>query len=84
MRRRLILTGSTLRPRDHAFKTMVADELRSKGRTLAGYAILGPVPADAPRCFAVKLTLGNPRAEVRERVFDELDRWLTAYVDGPR
>lgn len=24
------------------------------------------------------------RAEVRERVFDELDRWLTAYVDGPR
>ena len=27
MRRRLILTGSTLRPRDVAFKTMVADEL---------------------------------------------------------
>ena len=28
MRRRLILTGSTLRPRSLAFKTMVADELR--------------------------------------------------------
>ena len=27
MRRRLILTGSTLRPRDLAFKTMVADEI---------------------------------------------------------
>ncbi|MBB3763325.1 NAD(P)H-quinone oxidoreductase [Sphingomicrobium lutaoense] len=28
MRRRLTLTGSTLRPRENAFKTMVADELR--------------------------------------------------------
>ena len=28
MRRRLILTGSTLRPRDLAFKTMVAEEIR--------------------------------------------------------
>ena len=27
MRRRLTLTGSTLRPRDLAFKTMVADEI---------------------------------------------------------
>ena len=43
---------------------MVADELRSKGRTLSDFAVLGPFPADAPRCFAVKLTLGNPRAEV--------------------
>ena len=28
MRRRLTLTGSTLRPRDLAFKTMVAEEIR--------------------------------------------------------
>ena len=34
MRRRLILTGSTLRPRDLAFKTMVADEI---GRTVWPY-----------------------------------------------
>ena len=35
MRRRLILTGSTLRPRPIAFKTMVADEIR---RTVWPYA----------------------------------------------
>ena len=44
-----------------------ADGLRVKGRTLVRYDILGPVPADAPRCFAVRLTLGNPPQEVRER-----------------
>lgn len=46
---------------------LVADELRGKGRTLSEFTVLGPVPADAPRCFAVRLTLGNPREEVRER-----------------
>jgi len=45
----------------------VADGLRTKGRTLVSYDILGPVPADAPRCFAVRLTLGNPAQELRER-----------------
>ena len=35
MRRRLTLTGSTLRPRDVLFKTMVADEL---ARTVWPYA----------------------------------------------
>lgn len=45
----------------------VADGLRTKGRTLMKYEILGPVPADAPRCFAVRLTLGNPTQEVTER-----------------
>ena len=48
-------------------QVLVADGLRAKGRPLAGYEVLGPVPADAPRCFAVRLTLGNPREEVRER-----------------
>ena len=64
-------------------QVMVADELRSKGRTLAEYTILGPVPADAPRCFAVKLTLGNPRAEVKERyVVVGLDPvWVWRYDD---
>jgi hypothetical protein len=62
---------------------MVADELRSKGRTLSAFAVLGPVPADAPRCFAVKLTLGNPRAEVRERyVVVGIDPvWVWRYDD---
>ena len=45
----------------------VADGLRTKGRTLLKYEILGLVPADAPRCFAVRMTLGNPTQELRER-----------------
>lgn len=61
----------------------VADNLRAQGRTLAGYKILGEVPADAPRCFAVLLTLGNPREEVRERYvvvgIDPL--WVWRYDD---
>ena len=47
-------------------RSLVADGLRTKGRTLSRF-ILGPVPADAPRCFAVQLTLGNPPADMRER-----------------
>lgn len=62
---------------------LVADELRGAGRTLAGYDILGPVPADAPWCFAVRLTLGNPAAEVRERyvVVGADPIWVWRYDD---
>lgn len=62
---------------------MVADELRSKGRTLTGFTVLGEVPAEAPRCFAVKLTLGNPVAEVKERyVVVGIDPvWVWRYDD---
>jgi hypothetical protein len=62
---------------------MVNDELRLKGRTLRGYAILGQVPADAPVCFAVQLKLGNPAAEVRERyVVVGIDPiWVWRYDD---
>ncbi len=61
----------------------VADGLRLKGHTLVKYEILGPVPADAPRCFAVKLTLGNPTLELRERyVVLGLDPiWVWRYDD---
>lgn len=61
----------------------VADGLRLKGHTLTRYEILGPVPADAPRCFAVKLTLGNPTLELRERyVVLGLDPiWVWRYDD---
>ena len=62
---------------------MVVDDLRAGGRPLAGYKILGPVPADAPVCFAVQLSLGNPAAEVRERyVVVGLDPlWVWRYDD---
>jgi hypothetical protein len=43
------------------------DLLQSSGRKLEAFTILGPVAADAPRCFAVKLTLGGPTEERRER-----------------
>ena len=61
---------------------MVVDDLRQK-RTLKRYTILGPTPADAPMCFAVQLTLGNPDAEVRERyVVVGLDPlWVWRYDD---
>jgi len=61
----------------------VVDDYRGKGRTLTEYTVLGPVPADAPRCFAVRLTLGNPREEVRERyVVVGLDPlWVWRYDD---
>lgn len=59
------------------------DEFRQKGRALKRYAILGPTPADAPRCFAVQLSLGNPDQEVRERyVVLGLDPlWVWRYDD---
>ena len=62
---------------------MIVDDLRLKGRTLTEYKILGTVPADAPICFAVQLSLGNPQAEVRERYvvvgMDPL--WVWRYDD---
>jgi hypothetical protein len=62
---------------------MAVDELRQKGRTLKGYSILGPVPTEAPLCFAVQLTLGNPAGELRERyVVLGLDPlWVWRYDD---
>lgn len=61
----------------------VADETRLKGRPLSKYEILGPTPGDAARCFAVRLTLGGPTQEVRERyVVLGLDPvWVWRYDD---
>lgn len=60
-----------------------ADGLRTPGRTLLKYDILGPVPGDAPRCFAVRLTLANPPQELKERYvvlgIDPL--WVWRYDD---
>ncbi len=60
-----------------------ADELRATGRTLSEFTVLGPVPADAPRCLAVRLTLGKPRQVVRERyIVVGIDPiWIIRYDD---
>ena len=51
MRRRLTLTGSTLRPRSVQFKTMVADELR---RTVWPYAEGGRLRPEIDRIYPLK------------------------------
>lgn len=43
MRRRLMLTGSTLRPRTNTFKTMLADEIRETVWPMVGEGLLRPV-----------------------------------------
>ncbi len=60
-----------------------SDGHRTPTRKLTAYSILGEVPSDAPRCFAVKLTLGNPTAEIRERyVVVGIDPiWVIRYED---
>lgn len=41
----------------------VVDSYRDPGEKLVGYEILGEVPGDAPRCFAVDLRFEPPRTE---------------------
>ncbi len=45
----------------------VTDSSRVSNQTLDDYQILGEVPGNAPRCFAVKLKLSDPTEEKRER-----------------
>jgi hypothetical protein len=45
----------------------VADAHRRPGQRLRRYVILGEVPGEAPRCFAVRLSLEGPSEEVRAR-----------------
>ena len=45
----------------------VVDSERAIDQTLIGYEILGEVPGNAPRCFAVRVQLSNPEKEVRLR-----------------
>ena len=45
----------------------ISDAHRKAGQRLKTYQILGAVPGDAPRCFAVKATFSNPAAEERIR-----------------
>src|SRR5262245_52511323 len=60
-----------------------ADANQAAGRKLLSYTILGPVAADAPRCFAVRLKLAGSHEEFRERyVVIGLDPlWVLRYDD---
>ena len=62
---------------------MVVDDTRLKKRPLKEYRVLGAVPADAPLCFAVQLSLDNPKAEVRERyvIVGRDPIWVWRYDD---
>jgi hypothetical protein len=51
----------------HAPPLMVVDSGRRAGQCLSRYEILGEVPGDGPRCFAVRLLLDNPRQEQKAR-----------------
>jgi hypothetical protein len=46
-----------------SYTIQVADSQRRAGQRLREYHILGETPADAPRCFAVRLKLENPAQE---------------------
>ena len=45
----------------------VVDSHRKPGQTLSSYEILGEVPGNAPRCFAVKAELTDPELQERLR-----------------
>ena|SRR5947209_1180420 len=45
----------------------VVDSHRRPGQRLKDYAVLGEVPGDARRCFAVRLTLEEPSEERQTR-----------------
>ncbi len=45
----------------------VTDSSRISGQTLKSWEILGEVPGNAQRCYAVRLVLENPNEERRER-----------------
>jgi NADPH:quinone reductase len=68
MRRRLTLTGSTLRPRDVAFKTMVADELH---RTVWPHVEDGRVKPVIDKVFAFDET---PEAHRRMEAGDHIGK----------
>jgi hypothetical protein len=45
----------------------LVDRQRQDGRKLRSFAVLGEVPGEGPRCFAVRLALGDPEEEKRVR-----------------
>ncbi len=59
------------------------DTHRRPGQRLKDFAVLGPTPGDAARCYAVRLTLENPRAEQKARfvVMGQDPLWVVRYED---
>jgi hypothetical protein len=64
-------------------KVHVADTHRKPGQRLQRYVILGEVPGDGPRCFAVRLSLESPQEEARVRyvVFGLDPLWVYRHED---
>jgi hypothetical protein len=64
-------------------QVIVVDSWREPKRKLQSYQILGEVPGNTPRCYAVRLNLTNPVAEDRVRFvvlgIDPL--WVYRYED---
>jgi hypothetical protein len=56
------------------------------GQKLVAFTVLGPTTGDAERCYAVRLTMDNPREEIRVRfVVLGLDPlWVMRYEDFER
>jgi hypothetical protein len=51
----------------HSPPVMVVDSVRRPGQRLTRYEVLGQVPGDGPRCFAVRLVLEDPAREQKAR-----------------
>jgi hypothetical protein len=61
----------------------LTDSHRKQGQILEDFEILGEVPGNAPRCFAVRLKLANPSADERARfvVFGIDPLWVFRHED---
>lgn len=61
----------------------LTDSHRKQGQILEEFEILGEVPGNAPRCFAVRLKLANPAADERARfvVFGIDPLWVFRHED---
>src|SRR5262245_21089111 len=77
----------------------VVDQHRKEGQELEEFEIMGEAPGSAPRCFAVRLKLRRPDAEVkvryvvvginplwvfREEDYDGLSHWDHVMPDDPK
>jgi hypothetical protein len=52
---------------EHSPPVMVVDTTRRPGQRLGRYEVLGEIPGDGPRCFAVRLVLDDPPRERKAR-----------------
>jgi len=61
----------------------LVDTRYKPGQKLAAFTVLGPTTGDAERCYAVRMTMDNPREEIRARfvVFGIDPLWVIRYED---